>query len=63
MAHKTALELRPGDEVFPPYEIETDRVTFVTRLPDLRRGEQWFRVRTENGVYDVGRDYRWGLPI
>jgi hypothetical protein len=35
MAHKTALELRPGDD----------------------------RVRTENGVYDVGRDYRWGLPI
>ncbi|MFE7397987.1 hypothetical protein [Streptomyces sp. NPDC057557] len=63
MAHKTALELQPGDVVFPPYEIKTDRVTNVTPLPEPRKGERWFRVFTENGVFDVGCDYRWGLPI
>lgn len=62
MAHRTATELRPGDEVFPPYEIKTDRVASVTPLPDPRKGQQWFRVHTDNGVYDVGCDYRWTLP-
>lgn len=63
MAHRTTAELQPGDVVFPPYEITTDRVASVTRLPDPRRGEQWFRVRTESGVFDVGCDCRWILPV
>jgi hypothetical protein len=63
MTHKIATELQPGDVVFPPYEITTDQIASVTRLPDPRKGEQWFRVHTESGVYDVGCDYRWGLPI
>lgn len=63
MAHKIALELQSGDKVFPPYEYRIDRVVSVTRLPDPRRGEQWYRVHTENGVYDVGCDYRWLLPV
>jgi hypothetical protein len=63
MAHKIATELRPGDVVFPPYEIKTDRVVSVTRLPDPRVGEQWFRVHTERDLYDVGCDYRWVLPV
>ncbi|MEU1254838.1 hypothetical protein ABZ445_16320 [Streptomyces chartreusis] len=63
MAHRTAPELQPGDVVFPPYEIRTDQVTDVTPLPEPRRGEQWYRVTTEGGVFDVGCDYRWILPV
>ena len=62
MAHKTASELQPGDVVFPPYEIKTDRVASVSPLPEPQNGEQWYRVHTENGVFDVGCDYRWILP-
>ncbi|MGW1828880.1 hypothetical protein ACWCO0_09440 [Streptomyces tubercidicus] len=63
MAHKITMELQPGDVVFPPYEIQTDRVIRVTPLPDPRRGEQWYRVLTENGVFDVGSNYRWVTPV
>lgn len=60
---KVAADLAPGDEVIPPYEIKTDRVVSVEPVKPLSYYGEWFRVTTENGVFDVGCDYRWRLPV